>query len=146
MRKAKRREAADTCLVSRDCRIHTAYHEAGHIVAAYWYGWWLNEEGVEIDARWYTGMRTPALLNTTEACMVVSMAGRIAEHKYHRLGAGRFDNSGDALELLDVARRIHRGEEMLDEEWEGDPMDIAIVLVREKPAITDNEYIGALRA
>jgi hypothetical protein len=130
----------------RDCRKHTAYHEAGHVVAAYWYGWWLNEDGVEIDARWYTGMRRPALLDTTEASVVMSMAGWIAEHKYHRIGNRRFDDDGDALELLDVARRIHRGEEILDEEWEGDSTDIAMVLVKENPAITDDEYIGALRA
>jgi hypothetical protein len=113
MPKAYPRETG-TSLAVRDCRIHTAYHEAGHVVTAYWYGWWLNEEGVEIDTRWYTGTRSPALLYTTEARVVNLMAGRIAEHKNHGLGNGRFDD-GQALELLDLARRIHRGEEIFDE-------------------------------
>ena len=74
------------------------------------------------------------------------MAGRIAEHKYHGLGSGRFDDD-DALDLLDVARHTQRGEEIIDEEWEwsGDGWDIAVVLVEEKPAIKDCEYIRALR-
>jgi hypothetical protein len=130
----------------RDCRIHTAYHEAGHVVVAYWYGWWLNEDGVEIDARWYTGMRSPVLLYTTEARVVTSMAGQMAEHKYHGLGNGRFDNEG-ALELLEVARCIHRSEAILDEEseWSGDDTDIAVVLVEDNPTITDHEYVRTLR-
>jgi hypothetical protein len=124
----------ETSLAMRDCRIHTAYHEAGHVVVAYWYGWWLNEDGVEIDTRWYTGTRSPALLYTTETRVVNSMAGRIAEHKYHGLGNGRFDDDG-ALELLDLARRIHRGEQIDEEmlEASGDCGDIALALVEEKP-------------
>jgi hypothetical protein len=77
----------------------------------------------------------------------MSMAGRIAEHKYHGLGNGRFDDD-EALETLDLARRIHRGEEMIDEdsEWSGDCTEIALTLVDANPAITDNEYTKALRA
>jgi hypothetical protein len=143
--KANRR-AAEASSARKDCRIHTAYHEAGHVVTAYWYGWWLNEEGVEIDTRWYTGTRSPALLYTTEARVVNLMAGRVAEHKYHGLGNGRFDDD-EALLLLDLARRIHRGEEMIDEEseWSGDCTDIAVVLVEDNPTMTDHEYVRTLR-
>jgi hypothetical protein len=145
MSKANRRRA-DASLAVRDCRIHTAYHEAGHVVVAYWYGWWLNEDGVEIDDRWYAGMRSPALLYTTEARVITLMAGRLAEHKYHGLGNGRFDDDG-ALELLGVARRIQAGEEIIDEdsEWSGDCTDIAVVLVEDNPTMTDHEYVRTLR-
>jgi hypothetical protein len=133
-------------MAMRDCRIHTAYHEAGHVVVVYWYGWWLNADGVEIDTRSYTETRSPALLYTTEARVVMLMAGRIAEHKYHGLDNARFDDDS-GLEVLEVVRRIHHGEEILVEEWDwsGDCTDIAVVLVEEKRAITDHEYVRALR-
>jgi hypothetical protein len=106
MSKANRRKT-EASLAIKDCRIRTAYHEAGHVVVAHWYGWWLNEEGVEIDARWYTGTRSPALLYTTEARVVMLMAGRIAEHKYHGLGNGGFDDN-EALGRPNWASRDQR--------------------------------------
>ena len=147
MRKAKRRDTALSPAI-RDCRIHTAYHEAGHVVVAYWYGWWLNSDGVEIDARWYTGVRTPKLYYSSEARVVQSMAGRIGEHKFHGLGDGRFDDCS-ALEQLELARRLHRGEV---EDWEeeeefwNDSLVTARALVEDNPAISDDEYVKALRA
>jgi hypothetical protein len=87
-----------------------------------------------------------ALLYTTEARVVITMAGRIAEHKYHGLGNGGFDDD-EALDLLGVARRIQAGEEIIDEdsEWSGDCMDIAVTLLEQTPVINDDEYIRALR-
>jgi hypothetical protein len=36
-----------------EVRVSGAYHEAAHAVVAYFVGWWVNHEGVEIDAREY---------------------------------------------------------------------------------------------
>jgi hypothetical protein len=39
-----------------------AYHEAGHAVVAYHFGWWVNDEGIEIDGRQYTGLRASRMI------------------------------------------------------------------------------------
>ena len=39
-----------------DQRRETAFHEAAHAAVAYWFGWQVNPEGVEIDQRQYCGL------------------------------------------------------------------------------------------
>jgi hypothetical protein len=61
----------------------SAYHEAGHAVVAYCFGWWLNPEGVEIDARQYCGLRREAWLSNEPAEVMVLQAGWLAECLHH---------------------------------------------------------------
>jgi hypothetical protein len=81
----------------------SAYHEAGHAVVGYYFGAWLNPEGVEIDARQYTGLRFRPWDYTTETRVIVSMAGWLAEHKYHRGGRRGFVNE-DTAYCLEAVR------------------------------------------
>jgi hypothetical protein len=52
-----------------------AYHEAANAVIAYEVGWWINDEGVQIDERQYTGLRHRRFDDTTDSDVIVSLAG-----------------------------------------------------------------------
>lgn len=110
---------------------------------AYHFGAWLNDEGVEIDERQYTGIRCRIDDYTTEARVIVSMAGMLAEHKYH--GGGdrrRFFVNEETISCLEEVRNewVDDG----DDEW-GDHFVIARAMLDEDPEITDKEYAKALR-
>src|SRR5918993_3921273 len=60
-------------------RKSVAFHEASHAVMAYYFGWCVNDEGVEIDERWYCGLRRTIDANTVEAEICVHLAGYLAE-------------------------------------------------------------------
>ena len=59
-----------------------AYHEAGHAVAAYEFGWYLRHGGVRIGKNAKARLRTPDELRTPEAEIVVTLAGWVADAKY----------------------------------------------------------------
>jgi hypothetical protein len=61
-------------------QLRTAYHEAGRVVVAYCFGWWLAPEGVEIDEA-YTGLRYYKEDCTKVAQLCVNCAGRASEVK-----------------------------------------------------------------
>src|SRR5258708_29544506 len=63
-----------------------AYHEAGHAVVAYEFGWWVRRGGVRVCPSPVHGMigwaSLSGIYNTgTDIC--VSMAGLLAEEKFH---------------------------------------------------------------
>jgi hypothetical protein len=70
-----------------------AYHEAGHVVVAYEFGWWVHRGGVRLGA-WaharlrhrkadYTVLGTSENMLLARAC--ISMAGLLTEQKFHGL-------------------------------------------------------------
>jgi hypothetical protein len=60
--------------------ISTAYHEAAHAVIAYWFGWWVNHEGVWIDPYGgYCGHRHEKQSHVEEHGYCISLAGYAAE-------------------------------------------------------------------
>jgi hypothetical protein len=125
-------------------RTAAAYHEAGHAVVAYWFGWWLNDEGVEIDDRWYTGCRKLVLDNTVEAQICQAMAGWLSEHKWHGLGSDYFGDE-NALYGLYLARNYNPHDpDDFEFEEAGDIADIALMLYEADSEITDEEFLKAL--
>ena len=52
-----------------------AYHEAGHAVAAYEFGWYLRHGGVRIGKNAEARLRTPDELRTSEAEIIVTLGG-----------------------------------------------------------------------
>jgi hypothetical protein len=69
-----------------DQRVHDAYHEAGHTVMGYYFGWFLNPEGVvEIGDQPYCDLRSYRWDNAEFKSVSVCLAGwgaemRIAPH------------------------------------------------------------------
>ena len=128
-------------IVSREDLVRNApaYHEAGHAVIGVQYGWKVNHEGVEIIEREYTGMRRLVLLDTTEASVVISLAGWASEYKYHSLGFKSHDDD----ELLSLISDIRYWEQ--DSENHGDGHDAFIALLDESPNANDNELIHQYR-
>jgi hypothetical protein len=66
--------------------IATAYHEAGHVVIIYEFGWWVSRGGVRIVWAWGRGphvrWRQYDSDYTVDARVCVSMAGLLAEQKF----------------------------------------------------------------
>ena len=63
--------------------IATAYHEAGHVVAVYEFGWWVRRGGLRIGALAHTCLDFYESDYTERARVCVSMAGPIAEQIFH---------------------------------------------------------------
>ncbi len=78
-----------------------SYHEAGHAVMAYQYGWWVNHEGVEVERRQYTGLRCHGFAKSPTQEIPISLAGWLSEHRFHGLG-GRFRKDEDLQNILDA--------------------------------------------
>jgi hypothetical protein len=136
--------------------VHPAYHEAGHAVVNYWFGGWLNPDGVEIVKRWYTGTRCPKIYYTTEARVVGTIAGYVAEDKFHGGDLSNiFDDSTLLFNALELAREMQREGISVEElaKWDqgrsedasGDDGLVAATLVEVKPAITNKEYKKKVR-
>lgn len=63
-----------------------AYHEAGHVVVACEFGWWVWRGGVRLGAWAHARFRRHSNSdNTMRARVCVYMAGLLAEQKYHGL-------------------------------------------------------------
>lgn len=120
----------------RTDRVCAAHHEAAHTVMTYWFGGWLNEDGVEIDARQYTGARWRLLDYTFEANIIMSMAGKLAEAKY--LGVRGVGFGKEALWILETVRNG-------DEDQGSDEEQIATLLLQDNLEISDVDYIKAVR-
>ncbi len=114
-----------------------AFHEASHAVVAYCFGWWVNHEGVEIDERWYCGLRRTIDANTVEAEICVHLAGFMAE---------RLLNSH-----LPLSSNIHDLEIALDDaqgDWgtaDSDDEAAFARLLSEHPDLEDDALIALYR-
>jgi hypothetical protein len=63
--------------------IATAYHEAGHVVVAYEFGWWVSHDGVRIGELAHASLQQHDSDYTVLARVSVSMAGLLAEQIFH---------------------------------------------------------------
>jgi hypothetical protein len=81
-------------------RVATAYHEAGHAVAGFWFGWVIGQKGIEIDQHQCCNFGCTAFAYTIEARAVVAMAGWLAERKWHGQGSVNWDD--DLIHILDA--------------------------------------------
>jgi hypothetical protein len=117
----------------------TAYHEAGHAIAAYWFGWWLAPQGVRLgrDPRCFA--KAPTWAYSVEAQAVQAMAGDAAEREFCR-GVPSVPDAV-ALRALDLARAGGLGLDQL-----GDVGDVAAILAAQNPALADREFLILRRA
>jgi hypothetical protein len=115
-----------------------AYHEAGHAVVAYLVGWWVNDEGVEIDDRQYTGLRCYVQDHNIPGRALICLAGRLAEYKWLRQ-PGRCRYSDDDLQSIIDDIRYDQ------EEVEGDAFDLLELLLRDNPDASDDDLIATFR-
>jgi hypothetical protein len=126
----KQRAAATDATIDTEDSHYAAYHEAGHTVAAYEFGWYLRHGGVCIGERAQACLRAPCELRTTQAEIIVAMAGWVAEAKYRDLSS-----LVACDEILDAITR-HRS-------WLGqdpsssfsDPMTVAGQILKAHPSI-----------
>ena len=121
-----------------------AYHEAGHVVVAYEFGWWVRRGGVRLGAWAHARLRHSeadyTVLGESDNMMLakvcISMAGLLAEEKFHGI-QWHFEE-----EVVDHVRAVRAGES------EGaylDPSDlraVALALLDDDPAIS---FAGARR-
>jgi hypothetical protein len=76
-----------------------AYHEAGHAVAGFWYGWVIAPEGLEIDQHQRCCFSCAAFAYTIEARAVLAMTGWLSELKWHKQGS--IDRESELIRILD---------------------------------------------
>jgi hypothetical protein len=114
----------------------TAYHEAGHVVVAYEFGWWVRRGGMRSGAWPHARIRhhesdyliTSDYIVLGDVC--ISLAGLLAEQKYHGL---EWHLEEDVIEHL---RAVRAGE---DEGVRLDPSDlraVALTLLDDDPTIS----------
>src|SRR4051812_3082716 len=91
-----------------------AYHETGHAVMAYCFGWWVNYHGVEIEGygkseqewlgqRDYCGLRHTNRTDSVEANVCVNCAGRVSDAKAVQVD-GYGQRRDDVLTCLEFFR------------------------------------------
>jgi hypothetical protein len=115
-----------------------AYHEAGHAVAAYEFGWYLRHGGVRIGKNAEARLRTPDELRTSEAEIIVTLAGWVAEAKYCGVKSLVAYN-----EIFDWIEDFRRNPEACNGPSSfNDPHDVARPLLKAYPHLSDR---GAYR-
>ena len=75
-----------------------AWLEAGQVVVAYEFGWWLRRGGVRIGAWAHTRHQRHAGAGTVLARCCVSLAGLVAEQRFHNQQSWHF--AGDVLKEI----------------------------------------------
>ena len=115
-----------------------AYHEAGHAVAAYEFGWYLRHGGVRIGKNAEARLRTPDELRSSEAEIIVTLAGWVAEAKYCGVKSLVAYN-----EIFDWIEDFRRNPEACNcPSSFNDPHDVARPLLKAYPHLSDR---GAYR-
>ena len=122
---------------SKTRREATAYHEAGHAVVAYVFGWRVAGNGIEIDASQYADVSFRRVDRTTDAEVIQSLAGRLAEFKLHGNGGRHSEDTETLLLEIQLAR--------LDPaDWDAEDADDLVVfgrLLSEDPDATDETLL-----
>ena len=109
-----------------------AYHEAGHVVVAYEFGWWVCRGGVRIGAWAHARLRHRESDDTVLARVCVSMAGLLAEQKF--LGVQwRFEE-----DVVKHVRAVRAGEDEGLRLYPSDLRAIALALLDDDPPISLN--------
>ena len=118
----------------------TAFHEAGHVVVAYEFGWWVCRGGVRIGAWAHTRLRHResdyTVLGESDNMMVadicISMAGLLAEQKFHGV-QWRFEEN-----VVKHVRAVRAGEDEGLRLYPSDLRAIALALLDDDPPISLN--------
>jgi hypothetical protein len=121
-----------------------AYHEAGHVVVAYEFGWWVHRGGVRLGAWAHARLRHRkadyTVLGTSEnmllARICIRMAGLLAEEKFHGI-RWHFEE-----EVVDHVRAVRAGESEGAYLYPSDLRAIALALLDDDPTIS---FAGARR-
>jgi hypothetical protein len=119
-----------------------AYHEAGHTVVGYEFGWYLRHGGVRIGRDAAARMRAPSELRTEQAEVVVAMAGWVADAKYLSLPTLVAYN-----EIVDAIER-HRSWLSQCESvssWGSDPLTVAGEILKADPHINRRAALARVR-
>ena len=110
----------------------TAYHEAGHVVILCEFGWWVSRGGVRIGAAAYTNWQFYESDYTEVARVCVSMAGLLAEQKFHGV-QWRFEE-----DVVEHVRAVRAGEDEGVGLFPSDLRAIALALLDDDPCISLN--------
>jgi hypothetical protein len=121
-----------------------AYHEAGHTVVAYEFGWWVGRGGVRLGAWTHVRLRHRkadyTVLGTSEnmllACVCIHMAGLLAEEKFHGI-QWCFEE-----EIIDHVRAVRAGKSEGVSLYPSDLRAVALALLDDDPTIS---FAGARR-
>jgi hypothetical protein len=109
-----------------------AYHEAGHVVVAYEFGWWVRRGGVRLGAWAHARLQHRESDHTVRARVCVYMAGLLAEQKFHGL---EWHLEEDVVEHVRAVRASGEDEGNL----RGGPSDlraVALALLDDDPPIS----------
>jgi hypothetical protein len=108
----------------------TAYHEAGHVVVAYEFGWWVRRGG----ARLWPLPHVKLLYSdyTVLARVCVSMAGPLAAQKFHGVQR-RFEE-----DVVEHVRAVRAGNDEVANLYPSDLRKIALALIDDDPSISLN--------
>ena len=118
-----------------------AYHEAGHAVAAYEFGWYLRHGGVRIGKNAEARLRTPDELRTPEAEIVVTLAGWVVDAKY--CGVKSLIAYDEILDWIKDLRRNPKAYNRLTSF--NDPHDVARPLLKAYPHFSDRGIYQMVR-
>ena len=129
-------------------QIMSAYHEAGHVVVAYWFGATLKS--VEMGAHPNTKLQWPNG-TTPEALVKGLVAGSLAGYKGW-MHFGRLDRKEllssfrrrDEKYTLQALQKVRNGGYATDGIWD-DRIRIADILLKDVPTIPDEAYLGLVR-
>ena len=141
-RKIRRRwRAVRARLLTRES---VAYHEAGHVVVAYQFGWWVHRGGVRLGGWAHARLRHRradyTVLGTSEnmllARICIRIAGLLAEEKFHGI-QWHFEE-----EVVDHVRAVRAGESEGAYLYPSDLRAVALALLDDDPTIS---FAGARR-
>jgi hypothetical protein len=114
-----------------------AYHEAGHVLVAYEFGWWVRRGGVRLGAWAHACLHHDAYGANVRARVCIATAGILAEQKFHGV---QWDLEEDFLEHIRAVRAGREGVRL-------NPLDfraIALALLDDDPPISLTEARAAL--
>jgi len=114
-----------------------AYHEAGHVVVGYEFGWWVRRGGVRLGPGAHARLQNLPPDGTLLARICVYMAGMLAEQKFHGV-RWRFEE-----EIVDQIQAVRAGESEGARLFPTDFRAIALALLDDDPSISPR---GARRA
>lgn len=122
-----------------------AYHEAGHAVAAYEFGWYLRRGGVRIGKNAEARLRTPDELRTSEAEIIVTLAGWVADAKWR--GVKSLVAYDEILDWIRAYRKdLRRNPEACNCPTSlNDPHDVARRLLKAYPRVNDRAAYRMVR-
>jgi hypothetical protein len=115
-----------------------AFHEAGHVIVAYDFKWWIGHGGVRLGAWAHARFGNQLSDNTLTARVSVYMAGLLAEEKFLGLQL-RIEDA-----VIDEIRAVRAGREEFMVPFPTDLRGVALALIDDDPTIADCEARAAV--